>query len=115
MALTGGCTGQLASPSRADGPIRVPWLPAQRIGSGLRPPARSPQRQSEAFEIIRYRFFGLEFSGKYTRNVFATSIGRRPSPEVDPAVEQLCSAMLARLEGCRDRQAAGDAISRMTV
>jgi hypothetical protein len=53
-----------------------------------------------------YRFVGLEFSEKFTRNVFATSIGRRPSPDVDPAVEQLCSEMLERLDGCRARQAA---------
>jgi hypothetical protein len=38
-----------------------------------------------------YQFVGLEFHDKYTRNVFATSIGRRPAPEIDPEVEQLCA------------------------
>jgi hypothetical protein len=36
MALTGRGTGQLASPSRADGPIRASRLPRSASAPGLR-------------------------------------------------------------------------------
>jgi hypothetical protein len=51
-----------------------------------------------------YQFVGLEFNEKYTRNVFATSIGRRPPPEIDPEIEHECMGVLARLDDCRRRQ-----------
>ena len=37
-------------------------------------------RESVTVVARAYEFVGLEFNEKYTRNVFATSIGRRPTP-----------------------------------
>ncbi len=52
-----------------------------------------------------YRFVGLEFSERCTRNVFASSISRRPALEIDAEIQSLCVAMLARLDRCTSRQA----------
>jgi hypothetical protein len=56
----------------------------------VREPVRVVER---AFEFV-----GLEFRDRYTRKVFASSVGRRPSPEIDPQVESLCVAVKARLD-----------------
>lgn len=53
-----------------------------------------------------YQFVGLEFNDQYTRGVFATSIGRRASPQIDPTIEQLCTNVLHRLDAQRLLQAA---------
>ncbi len=52
-----------------------------------------------------YRFVCLDFSDEFTRGVFASSVGRRPAPEIDPVIQSLCAAMLARLDSCVSRQA----------
>jgi hypothetical protein len=48
-----------------------------------------------------YRFAGLEFRQPYVRSVFASSVGRRPGPDIDADVEQLCADMQRRLDECR--------------
>lgn len=48
-----------------------------------------------------YEFAGLKFSERYTRNVFATSVGRRPAPEIDPEIDLLCAGLLRQLDECR--------------
>jgi len=57
-------------------------------------------------DVVRraYGFVGLEFRDKYIKDVFASSVGRRPPPTIDPEVNELCANMLARLEECRQRQ-----------
>ena len=57
-------------------------------------------RDSATVVSSAYQFVGLEFDEKYTRNVFATSIGRRPTPEIDPEIERLCADVLRRLDEC---------------
>jgi len=52
-----------------------------------------------------YRFVGLDFDEKFARSVFASSIGRRPAPEIDPLIQSLSAAMLARLDNCMRLQA----------
>jgi hypothetical protein len=48
-----------------------------------------------------FEFAALPFRDDYTRKVFTSSIGRRPSPEIDPRVEMLCRDTLTRLDARR--------------
>ena len=48
-----------------------------------------------------FEFVDLQFRERYTRSVFTSSIGRRPSPELDPEVDALCRGVLGRLDAAR--------------
>ena len=50
-----------------------------------------------------FDFVELPFDDRFTRNVFATSVGRRPRPEIDAAIEAQCRAVLSRLEEHRQQ------------
>jgi hypothetical protein len=59
-----------------------------------------------------YDFVGLDFHEKYTRNVFATSVGRRQPPDLDPQIESMCADVLRRLEQCLHSQSRPNVLVR---
>jgi hypothetical protein len=44
-----------------------------------------------------FGFVGLDFQDRYVARVFGSSVGRRPTPELDPDIVALCDRMMVRL------------------
>jgi len=44
-----------------------------------------------------FDFVNLEFDERFVSRVFGSSVGRRPTPKLDPAIVALCDDMMARL------------------
>lgn len=50
---------------------------------------------------MAFKFAGLPFKRNYAAEVFASSIGRRPAPHIDPEIAAACESLLSRMAGCR--------------
>ena len=48
-----------------------------------------------------FNFAGLPFKRSFASKVFASSVGRRPPPDIDPEISAACEALLVRIAGCR--------------
>jgi hypothetical protein len=51
-----------------------------------------------------FQFLDMEYSPWISAKVFASSIRRRPQPEIDPAVRATCDALTQRLKAVFDRK-----------
>jgi len=43
-----------------------------------------------------FDFVGLAFEQRYVTRVFGSSVGRRPTPDVDPDIAALCDRLMER-------------------
>lgn len=51
----------------------------------------------DQFQIV-FAFLGIGFSAELVDKVFASSVGKHPPPNIDPAVRKLCDSMLMRFD-----------------
>ncbi len=61
-----------------------------------------------------FDFLGLEFSPRFTRKIFASSVGKHASPNIDPAIRKLCASMMMRFEALLARSPPGRGGSHRT-
>lgn len=55
------------------------------------------QNQEKAFRRI-FAFLGFPYHPEVSKDVFATSVGRDPWPEIDPRIQQACDALQQQLD-----------------
>ena len=53
--------------------------------------------KEQAFRRI-FDFLGFPFESRVIDGVFATSVGKHSLPEIDPAVQEICAGLKARLD-----------------
>ncbi len=58
---------------------------------------RLVENGGEGFRDV-FEFLDLPFGRKLSGKVFTSSVGKRPPPDVDPEIEELCGRMHGRLE-----------------
>lgn len=57
-------------------------------------------RPGEVFPDV-FRFLGLRYSARVTKKVFSSSIEKRPSPDIEPAIALKCSLLMDKFTECR--------------
>jgi len=58
--------------------------------------------KEKAFRRV-FGFLGFPYDPAIIDDVFSSSVGKHPSPDIDPAIQEVCSALLARLNAHYDR------------
>jgi hypothetical protein len=45
-----------------------------------------------------FSFLGVPFDPVIIDGIFASSVGKHPTPEIDPAIQEVCDTLKARLD-----------------